>query len=166
MGSPTTTHPTPYPPPHPLPHPHPHPLHRPPLPQAIFGPIKTSVSESIGRAIDAYIEISNVGRALPRPYLFHARTDPSKPYSRSSWCRLIKGLFGRYAGREFTPKDLRASFITFLRSDHNDQELLKSAAIAMRHSTQMQASEHYDKNKNDTLVRSAMILCESYASKF
>ena len=38
--------------------------------------------------------------------------------------------------------DLRASFITFLKSEHNDQELLKSAAIAMRHTTQMQVRQH------------------------
>ena len=62
--------------------------------------------------------------------------------------------------------DLRASFVTFLRSEHNDSELLKSAAVAMRHSNQMQASSHYDKDKHQTLVKSAVTLCESYAAKF
>ena len=43
------------------------------------------------------------------------------------------------------PKDARSSFITFLRSGDHDDETVKAAAIAMRHSSKIQASAAYNK---------------------
>ena len=43
-------------------------------------------------------------------------------------------MLKRQAGVAFAPKDLRSSFITFLLSDANSDEVLKKAvAHAMRH---------------------------------
>ena len=57
-------------------------------------------------------------------------------------------MLKRQAGVAFAPKDLRASFITFLMSDENSDEVVKKAvAHAMRHSTAQQASPAYDKER-------------------
>ena len=61
---------------------------------------------------------------------------------------------------------LAASFITFLKSEHHSETVLKSAARAMRHSSKTQASTSYDKEKHDRLVASAKRVCEAYAARF
>ena len=72
----------------------------------------------------------------------------------------------RHAGVPLAPKDLRASFITFLRSsDHNDATL-RAAAYAMRHSSRTQESVAYDKGQGDRLVEAAVRAAESYAVSF
>ena len=64
------------------------------------------------------------------------------------------------------PKDARSSFITFLRSgDHND-EVVKAAAVAMRHSSKMQASAAYDRGGSDRRVSAAMKVAADYSAKF
>jgi hypothetical protein len=44
--------------------------------------------------------------------------------------------------------------------------VLKSAATAMRHSSEMQSSAAYDKEKQDRLIGKAVRVCEQYASRF
>ena len=41
----------------------------------------------------------------------------------------------------------RASFVTWIKSEHHDDETLQSAAAALRHSSAMQSSHHYDKGQ-------------------
>ena len=84
------------------------------------------------------IELEGGYEGTPHPFLFHGNSGPSRPYSPAGWCRLIKSVFKRHSGVALSPKDLRSSFITFLRSSHNNEALLKSCAVAMRHSNSMQ----------------------------
>ena len=64
------------------------------------------------------------------------------------------------------PKDLRASFITFLKSDNHGDDTLKAAAIAMRHSSKTQSSAAYTKDQSDRLVAKAVRAAEGYAALF
>ena len=62
------------------------------------------------------------------------------------WTKLVKAVFKAHAGVPLAPKELRSSFITFLRSGHNSDAALKSAAFAMRHSSTQARGPAYDKD--------------------
>ena len=53
------------------------------------------------------------------------------------------------------PKTLRSIFITWLRNNTSAPEILKSAAHAQKHSEARQASEDYDQQADDRLVKAA-----------
>ena len=68
------------------------------------------------------------------PYLFPMASSYQYGQSSSGWTQLVKSVFQRHAGIACPPKQLRASFCTYLRSaDGIDDELLESAAHAMKH---------------------------------
>ena len=71
--------------------------------QAIFGPTKTIMSKAIGKTISAHL-VSVGSTTVKQPYLFYGSSGPSKPYSSSGWCQMIKQLFKRYSGQALTPK--------------------------------------------------------------
>ena len=71
------------------------------------------------------------------------------------WTGWVKRLFKRWHGTEVAPKTLRSVFITWLRDSTSAPEILKSAAHAMKHSEQRQASSDYDQESDDRLVRAA-----------
>ena len=74
--------------------------------------------------------------------------DHAKALDVRRWTEVVQAVLKRQAGVAFAPKDLRSSFITFLLSDANSDEALKKAvAHAMRHSTALQASSAYDKER-------------------
>ena len=100
------------------------------------------------------------------PYLFHQPGDSNEPLSPVQWTRLVKACFKRHSGVPLAPKDLRASFITFLKSEEHDDETLKAAAIAMRHSSKTQSSAAYTKDQSDRLVAAAVRAAEGYAAQF
>ena len=58
------------------------------------------------------------------------------------------------------------SSITFLRSGDHDDEAVKAAAIAMRHSSKTAASAAYDKGASDRRVSAAMKVAADYSAKF
>ena len=60
-------------------------------------------------------------------------------------------MFKAHAGVPLAPKELRSSFITFLRSGHNSDAALKSAAFAMRHSSTQARGPAYDKERAERL---------------
>ena len=68
-------------------------------------------------------------------YLFHARGNPFEVVNPSTWTERVKAIFARHGDVALCPKDARASFITFLRSGEHDEETVKAAAVAMRHSS-------------------------------
>ena len=128
---------------------------------AIFGPSKTTLGKETCDAIHDLLELGGEENGEIHPFLFHGASGSSRPYSPASWCQLIKSgavcsanmsresvhnlqlpfitaVFKRHSGVALSPKDLRSSFITFLRSSHNNEALLKSCAVAMRHSNAMQ----------------------------
>ena len=59
-----------------------------------------------------------------------------------------------------------SAFVTFLRSDAHSDEVLKSAAFAMRHSSKMQGSAAYDKDRAERLSKAAVKVAKDYAAKF
>ena len=59
-----------------------------------------------------------------------------------------------------------SAFVTFLRSDAHSDEVLKSAAFAMRHSSKMQGSAAYDKERAERLSKAAVKVATDYAAKF
>ena len=64
------------------------------------------------------------------------------------------------------PKDLRSSCICWLRSDANADAVLKSAAWAMRHSTQQQAGPSYDRERAERLSKAAVDAVAAHAARF
>jgi integrase len=93
--------------------------------------------------------------------------DHSKPLGAPRWTEVVKAVLKRQAGVAFAPKDLRSSFITFLLSDANSDEALKKAvATAMRHSTAMQTSGAYDKDRAERTWASAVQVAGAYAARF
>ena len=70
------------------------------------------------------------------------------------------------SGVPVAPKELRAAFVTHLKSSENDDRVLKAAAVAMRHSSKVQDSAAYNKDKHDRLVSAAVKAAEKYASRF
>ena len=78
----------------------------------------------------------------------------------------MKATFARHGNVALAPKDARSSFITFLRSGEHDDEAVKAAAIAMRHSSKTQASRAYDKGASDRRVSAAMKVAADFSAKF
>ena len=77
-------------------------------------------------------------------------------------------MFKRHSERKvpLAPKELRASFVTYLKSNEHSNQTLRSAATAMRHSSKTQASHAYNKNTHDKTIADAMHACVEYASRF
>ena len=141
---------------------------------AIFGPSTTAVPAAACALLHAWLaEAGLTTTAAAKPYVFvlgsHARggVDHSKPLGAPRWTEVVKAVLKRQAGVAFAPKDLRSSFITFLLSDANSDEALKKAvATAMRHSTAMQASGAYDKDRAERTWASAVQVAGAYAARF
>ena len=77
-------------------------------------------------------------------------------------------MLKRQAGVAFTrPRTCAARSSPFLLSDANSDEALKKAvAQAMRHSTAMQASGAYDKERAERTWASAVQVAGAYAARF
>ena len=90
--------------------------------------------------------------------------DHSKALDAPRWTEVVKTVLKRHAGVPLAPKDLR---ITFLLSDANPDEALKKAvATAMRHSTALQGSATYDKERAERTWASAVQVAGAYAARF
>ena len=129
-----------------------------------FGPTKTTMPRPIATAIRAYAEAARLKDGM---FLFYSGEDASKPLEPYAWTRLVKRAFWTYLARmvALAPKELRASFVTFLKSNEHSDATLKAAATAMRHSSKMQASRAYDKT-NDEAIAAAVRVAEAYAARF
>ena len=87
------------------------------------------------------------------------------PVADKRWTEVVQGVLKRHSGVAMAPKDLRASFITFLMSDANtDEQLKKAVAHAMRHSAAMQQGAAYDKEKSERLWAAAVKVAGDYAA--
>ena len=141
---------------------------------AIFGPSTTAVPAAACALLTAWLaEAGLTTNATAKPYVFvlgnpaRGAVDHSKPLGTPRWTEVVKAVLKRQAGVAFAPKDLRSSFITFLLSDANSDEALKQAvAQAMRHSTAMQASGAYDKERAERTWASAVQVAGAYAARF
>ena len=79
---------------------------------------------------------------------------------------MCDATFKAYAGVAFSPKNCRASFITWMRDGEHEDEVLRSAAQAMHHSNAMAASAAYDKHGTDRVVAAAVKAADEYAKRF
>ena len=84
-----------------------------------------------------------------KPYLWHVKSDCSRPVASSAFTKLVKDAFQRYAGKPTPPKVLRSIFITWLRSSTDAPDVLKAAAQCSRHAIDTQASDRYDKKTHE-----------------
>ena len=130
---------------------------------AVFGATRTSINASITPWLDRYIKLASIP---PGGYLFHSKGDTFEVVPASTWTDRVKAIFARHGDVALCPKDARSSFITFLRSGDHDDETVKAAAIAMRHSSKIQASAAYNKGASDRRVSAAMKVVADYSAKF
>ena len=121
-----------------------------------YGPFAASLPSALTPILDKYDELFKYEMGGDEAYLFHP---PQSSFDRSmessSWSQWVSRLFQRHAGVAIAPKTLRSIFITWLRSNTNAPEILKSAAHAQKHSEARQASDDYDQQADDRLVKAA-----------
>ena len=77
----------------------------------------------------------------------------------------MRQAFKRHSGVPLAPKDLRSSYIMWLRSDANTDAVLKSAAFPMGHSTAQQAGPAYDKERSSRLSLTTVQQSQAYAAR-
>ena len=144
---------------------------------AIFGPSTTAVPAAAVALLQAWLDAAGLttAAAATKPYVFvlgnpaggGGAVDHAAPLDAPRWTEVVKAVLKRHAGVAFAPKDLRSSFITFLMSDENSDEVVKKAvAHAMWHSTAQQASPAYDKERADRTWAAAVQVAGSYAARF
>ena len=89
---------------------------------------------------------------------------------RDALARLLEGVRriedAESTGVPLAPKELRSSFITFLRSGDNSDAALKSAAFAMRHSSAQARGPAYDKERSERLSAAAVQVATDFAAGF
>ena len=120
---------------------------------SFYGPFAASLPSALTPILDQYEELFKFEMGGDEAYLFHP---PQSGFDRamesSSWSQWVSRLFQRHAGVAIAPKTLRSIFITWLRSNTDAPEILKSAAHAQKHSEARQASDDYDQQADDRLV--------------
>ena len=139
---------------------------------AIFGPSNSPVPAQACRMLTAWISAAGLN-AASKPYLFvlarggHSGSQHTEPFDTKQWTKVVQSMLSRHAGLPVAPKDLRSSFITFMMSEANtNEELKKSVAFAMRHSTQQQAMPAYNKESADRMWATAVQVAGEYATRF
>ena len=105
-------------------------------------------------------------RLRPGPQPPRPAQDQPKPLSAPQWTKLVKAAFKTHVGVPLAPKELRSSFITFLRSGDNSDAALKSAAFAMRHSSAQARGPAYDKERSERLSAAAVQVATDFAAGF
>ena len=101
----------------------------------IFGCSKTALNAACAAWVDRYLALACVPEG---GYVFPAAgDDPTAPLSPQDWTRLVQHAYATHSegGVALCPKDLRASYITFLRSSAVEDDLVRETALAMRHSS-------------------------------
>ena len=127
-----------------------------------YGPFAASLPSELSPILSKYcavLEFDDVAES--GPFLFHPpQGNTDRSMESSAWSQWVSRLFQRHAGVAIAPKTLRSIFITWLRDNTADDSILKSAAHAMKHSENRQASADYDQVQVSTLLLSScMPLC-------
>ena len=132
-----------------------------------YGPFAASLPAELTPILDQYEQLFSLELGGDEAYLFHP---PQSGFDRamesSSWSQWVGRLFQRHAGVTIAPKTLRSIFITWLRSNTDAPEILKSAAHAQKHSEARQAGDDYDQQADDRLVKAAYDFNIQFASTF
>ena len=115
-----------------------------------YGPFAASLPSELTPILDKYAQLFSYEMGGEAAYLFHPPQSAfDRPMESSAWTGWVKRLFKRHHGQEIAPKTLRSVFITWLRDNTAAPEILKSAAHAMKHSEERQASSDYDQESDD-----------------
>ena len=121
-----------------------------------YGPFAASLPSALTPILNKYEQLFSLELGGDSAYLFHP---PQSGFDRamesSSWSQWVSRCFQRHAGVAIAPKTLRSIFITWLRSNTDCPEVLKSAAHAQKHSQARQTSDDYDQQADDRLVKAA-----------
>ena len=136
---------------------------------AAFGPVVTSVPAPAAALLKAWLALTarDTPAALAKQlYVWVPSDDDTKAVAPSSWTELVKAAFKRHAGVPLAPKELRSSLVCWMRSESNSDAVLKSAAWAMRHSTQQQAGPAYDRERGARLSKAAVDAVGAHAARF
>jgi hypothetical protein len=121
-----------------------------------YGPFAASLPNELTPILDQYTDLFAFEMDGDSAYLFHPpQSGFDRPMESSSWSQWVGRLFQRHAGVTIAPKTLRSIFITWLRNNTSAPDVLKSAAHAQKHSEARQASEDYDQQADDRLVKAA-----------
>jgi hypothetical protein len=125
-----------------------------------YGPFAASLPEALTPILDKYTHALELEVGGDVAYLFHPPNGSNdRPMESAAWTGWVKRLFKRHHGEEIAPKTLRSVFITWLRDSTSAPEILKSAAHAMKHSEQRQASSDYDQETAWHLASGTVLRC-------
>ncbi|MDC0525816.1 hypothetical protein OAO87_02360 [bacterium] len=102
----------------------------------------------------------------PGECLFHTVADRRAALQKSAYTRYVKTVFKAHSGVALSPKDCRSSFVMWMRDGDHDEAALRAAAKAMRHSSTMASSAHYDKHGTDRVVAAAVRAAEAFADRY
>jgi integrase len=128
----------------------------------VFGPSRTTLTEAVASRIHVLVALDGLQSG---DFLFHAVDRRAAP-SPTAWTRLVQAAFQAHSGVALSPKDCRASFVTFLKDGDHGDEALRAAAKAMRHSSAMADSAAYDKHGSDRVVAAAVSVADAFARRF
>ena len=129
-----------------------------------YGPQVSTLPAGIQPFVEAYERPLALEPTGDNPYLFSMASSYQYGHSSSAWSQVVKACFQRHAGIACPPKQLRASFCTYLRSAEGiDDELLESCAKAMKHQKATGGSSNYDKEAHDRLLVKAQVSALSEA---
>ena len=132
-----------------------------------YGPYAAKLPRETWALLTNYVAALGLEVGGDQAYLFHPKTlGVGRPMETSQWTLFVRQLFGKWHGTELPPKALRSSFITWLRDSTQAPEILKSAAHAMKHRPEMQASDTYDGGADSRLVAAAFEFNSEFASQF
>ena len=129
---------------------------------AAFGPSCTTVTTHVAERISQLVDKDNL---VAGEYLFHG-ADRRTAFSPAAWTQLVKAAFLAHSGVALCPKECRSSFITWLKDGDHGDEVCRSAAKAMKHSSKVADSAAYDKHKSARVVGAAMKAADAFAKQF
>ena len=144
---------------------------------SVYGPTVTTISPLIVPWLKRYLSCTGLlgfhTSTGEKPFLFHPHASVSQPHGSAQWSRIVQASFRRHSigNVALSPKDLRSSFITFVK-DQKDASLvdvpavLKAASVAMRHTSATQGGAAYDKRVHDRAIHAATSFCERFARRF
>ena len=129
-----------------------------------FGPSRCTLPEPVAERVHALVTMDGLQSG---EYLFHS-TDRGAALETWTWTRLVQATFKAYSPGSvaLSPKDCRASFVTWMRDGDHGDDVLASAAKSMHHSNATAASASYDKHGSDRIVGAAMKAAGEFAQRF
>jgi hypothetical protein len=136
---------------------------------AVFGPSVTAVPAPTCKLLAAWVQLAGLSAsptAPPYVFVLNDQVGHGQPVDSKHWTKIVQAAFKRHAGVALAPKELRSSYITWLRSDEHSDAVLRRAAQQMRHSTSQQSSATYDREGAARLSAAAVRAAGAHAARF